>query len=127
MKKLVLSIAIAGVAGVMGGCSSMGGGGYASSDGSYGQATLPSGHKSTVSIQDSSARIHLDTKVALNDIIAFSENLTNKMLVSPRFADAKKPPRIVVGNLRNSTHDENIRIQEIPDTIQVVLFNSGKV
>ena len=88
---------------------------------------LPMGRMQTVSIQDSSARIHLDTKVALNDIIAFSENLTNKMLASPVFKDAKTKPKIVVGKLRNTTHDENIRIQDIHDRIQETLFNSGLV
>lgn len=88
---------------------------------------LPMGRMQTVSIQDSSARIHLDTKVALNDIIAFSENLTNKMLTSPVFKNAKRPPKIVVGKLRNTTHDENIRIQDIHDRIQETLFNSGLV
>ncbi len=87
----------------------------------------PTFHTQTVSIQDSSARRHLDTKVALNDIIAFSENLTNKMLASPVIKNAKRPPRIVVGKFRNTTHDENIRIQDIHDRIQEVLLNSGMV
>ncbi|WP_289184625.1 hypothetical protein [uncultured Parasutterella sp.] len=97
--------------------------GCATSDSSNTGSFLPIGRTQTVSIQDSSARIHLDTKVALNDIIAFSENLTNKMLASPVFKNAKNKPKIVVGKLRNTTHDENIRIQEIQET----LFNSGVV
>lgn len=94
---------------------------------SPGGSFLPMGRMQTVSIQDSSARIHLDTKVALNDIIAFSENLTNKMLSSPVFKNAKRPPKIIVGKMRNTTHDENIRIQDIHDRIQETLFNSGLV
>lgn len=89
--------------------------------------SLPLGHSQTVSIQDSSARTHLDTKVALNDIIAFAGNLTDKMLQSSVFMNAKVPPKIVVGKIRNSTHDENIRIQDIHDRIIETLFNSGKV
>ena len=85
------------------------------------------GHTQTVSIVDSSERIKLDTKVTLSDIIAFAENLTNKMLTSPAIAKAKKKPRIVVGELRQNTHDENLRIQDIHDRIQEVLFNSGAV
>ena len=94
--------------------------GCATSDSSNSGSFLPIGRTQTVSIQDSSARIHLDTKVALNDIIAFSENLTNKMLASPVFKNAKN-------KLRNTTHDENIRIQDIHDRIQETLFNSGVV
>lgn len=101
--------------------------GCATSDSSNTGSFLPIGRTQTVSIQDSSARIHLDTKVALNDIIAFSENLTNKMLASPVFKNAKNKPKIVVGKLRNTTHDENIRIQDIHDRIQETLFNSGVV
>ena len=87
----------------------------------------PSGHMQTVSIVDSSERIKLDTKVSLSDIIAFAENLTNKMLRSPVIAKAKKKPRIVVGTLKQNTHDENLRMQDIHDRIQEVLFNSGAV
>ena len=85
------------------------------------------GHTKTVSVVDSSQRIKLDTKVTLSDIIAFAENLTNKMLASPVIANAKRPPRIVVGTLRQNTHDENLRVQDIQDRIQEVLFNSGTV
>ena len=64
---------------------------------------------------------------SLADIIAFAENLTNKMLASPVIAKAKKKPRIVVGSLKQNTHDENLRVQDIHDRIQEVLFNSGAV
>lgn len=87
----------------------------------------PSGHMQTISIVDSSERIKLDTKVSLSDIIAFAENLTNKMLSSPVIAKAKKKPRVVLGSLRQNTHDENLRMQDIHDRIQEVLFNSGAV
>lgn len=86
-----------------------------------------SGHMQTISIVDSSERIKLSTKVSLSDIIAFAENLTNKMLASPVIAKAKKKPRIVVGSLKQNTHDENLRVQDIHDRIQEVLFNSGAV
>ena len=78
MKLKLLSLVLATAA--LTGCAT----GDSSNTGSF----LPIGRTQTVSIQDSSARIHLDTKVALNDIIAFSENLTNKMLASPVFKNA---------------------------------------
>lgn len=87
----------------------------------------PSGHMQSISIVDSSERIKLSTKVSLSDIIAFAENLTNKMLQSRVIAKAKKKPRIVVGSLKQNTHDENLRIQDVHDRIQEVLFNSGAV
>ena len=103
--------------------------GCATSGGGASTPIMPSvfGHTQTVSVVDSSERIKLDTKVTLSDIIAFAENLTNKMLASPVIANAKKPPRIVVGTLRQNTHDENLRVQDIQDRIQEVLFNSGTV
>ncbi len=90
-------------------------------------SVLDKRHTQTVSVVDSSERIKLDTKVTLSDIIAFAENLTNKMLASDVIAKAKKKPRIVVGNLRQNTHDENLRVKDIQDRIQEVLFNSGTV
>lgn len=93
----------------------------------YPVAQAPAGHMRTISIVDSSERIKLDTRVTLSDIIAFAENLTNKMLTSPVFSQAKKKPRIVVADLRQNTHDENLRIQDVHDRIQEVLFASGTV
>ena len=118
MKKLLAVAACGAVAGLSGCASTQ----YAA----YPVAT-PSGHMQTVSIVDSAERIKLDTKVSLSDIIAFAENLTNKMLQSPVISKAKKKPRIVVGSLKQNTHDENLRVQDIHDRIQEVLFNSGAV
>ncbi len=80
-----------------------------------------------VAIVDSAERTKLNTNIDLSDIIAFAENLTNKMLASPIFAKAKKPPRLVVGNIRQNTHDENLRVSDIYGRIQEVLLNSGQV
>ena len=85
------------------------------------------GRTTSISIVDSSERMKLDTKISLSDIIAFAENLTNKMLQSPAFANAKKTPRIIVTSVRQNTHDENLRVQDIQDRIMEVLFNSGQV
>ncbi len=84
------------------------------------------GRMTSVSIVDSSERIKLDTKITLSDIIAFAENLTNKMLQSPVFRKAKKAPRILVSDLMQNTHDENLRVSDIHDRITEVLVNSGQ-
>ena len=118
-KHFLLMSAVLSVA-LLSGCATTG------STGGMGMPVL-TGHMRSVSIVDSSERIKLDTKVSLSDIIAFAENLTNKMLSTPVISKAKKPPRIVVGNLRQNTHDENLRVQDIQDRIQEVLLNSGAV
>ena len=76
---------------------------------------------------DNTTRLNPGMKVTLADIIAFAENMTNKMLRSPVFAEAKNKPRVILGNVANNTHDENLRIMDIYDRIQEVLFNSGVV
>lgn len=85
------------------------------------------GRTTSVSIVDSSERLKLNTKISLSDVIAFAENLTNKMLTSKYIARAKKPPRVIVAELRQNTHDENLRIEDIQDRITEVLLNSGQV
>ena len=86
-----------------------------------------SGHISSISMVDSSERRHLNTRVALNDIIAFSENLTNKMLQSQVFSNLKKKPRVIVGKIKQNTHDDNLRMSDVHDRIEEYLFNTGKV
>lgn len=120
MKKHFLWMSAVCSAAILSGCATTG------STGGMGMPVL-TGHMRSVSIVDSSERIKLDTKVTLSDIIAFAENLTNKMLSTPVIAKAKKPPRLVVGSLRQNTHDENLRVQDIQDRIQEVLLNSGAV
>lgn len=120
MKKHFLLMSAVLSAALLSGCATTG------STGGMGMPVL-TGHMRSVSIVDSSERIKLDTKVTLSDIIAFAENLTNKMLSTPVIAKAKKPPRLVVGSLRQNTHDENLRVQDIQDRIQEVLLNSGAV
>ena len=118
--KMKLALSAAALAAVLTGC--------ATTEGQY-YTPVPqvSGHTRTISVVDSSERIKLDTKVTLADIIGFAENLTNKMLASPVIAKAQKKPRIIVGKLRQNTHDENLRISDIQDRIQEVLFSSGTV
>ena len=113
MKKHFLLMSAVLSAALLSGCATTG------STGGMGMPVM-TGHMRSISIVDSSERIKLDTRVTLSDIIAFAENLTNKMLSTPVISKAKKPPRIVVGNLRQNTHDENLRVQE-------VLLNSGAV
>ena len=85
------------------------------------------GSQGDVAIVDSAERNKLNTNIDLSDIIAFAENLTNKMLVSPIFSKAKRPPRLVLGQIRQNTHDENLRVSDIYGRIQEVLLNSGQV
>ncbi len=85
------------------------------------------GHVSSISMVDSAERRHLNTRVGLSDIIAFSENLTNKMLQSPVFVNAKKKPKIIVGKIKQNTHDDNLRMSDVHDRIEEYLFNTGKV
>ena len=120
MKKHFLLMSAVLSAALLSGCATTG------STGGMGMPVM-TGHMRSISIVDSSERIKLDTRVTLSDIIAFAENLTNKMLSTPVISKAKKPPRIVVGNLRQNTHDENLRVQDIQDRIQEVLLNSGAV
>ena len=112
MKKHFLLMSAVLSAALLSGCATTG------STGGMGMPVL-TGHMRSVSIVDSSERIKLDTKVSLSDIIAFAENLTNKMLSTPVISKAKKPPRIVVGNLRQNTHDENLRVQDIQDRLRL--------
>lgn len=85
-------------------------------------------HRSTsISIVDSASREKLDMDYGLSDIIAMSENLTNKMLQHRVFTQASKTPRIVVGSITNNTHDENLRVVDVHDRLQEVLLNSGQV
>ena len=85
------------------------------------------GRFTSVSVVDSSERIKLDTKISMSDIVVFTENMTNKMLQSPVFAKAKRPPRVIVTAIRNNTHDENLRVSDIHDCIMETMLNSGKV
>lgn len=85
-------------------------------------------HRATsIEIIDSAERGKLDTDYGLSDIIAMSENLTNKMLQHRVFANASKTPRIIVGKITNNTHDENFRVVDLHDRLQEVLLNSGQV
>lgn len=119
MKKSMVAVAMCATLAMLAGCTTTQ---YVGTP-----VATPSGHMQTISIVDSSERIKLSTKVSLSDIIAFAENLTNKMLQSKVIAKAKKKPRIVLGSLKQNTHDENLRVQDIHDRIQEVLFNSGAV
>ena len=95
MKKHFLLMSAVLSAALLSGCATTG------STGGMGMPVM-TGHMRSISIVDSSERIKLDTRVTLSDIIAFAENLTNKMLSTPVISKAKKPPRIVVGNLRQT-------------------------
>ena len=91
MKKSMVAVAMCATLAMLAGCTTTQ---YVGTP-----VATPSGHMQTISIVDSSERIKLSTKVSLSDIIAFAENLTNKMLQSKVIAKAKKKGSscIVVG------------------------------
>ena len=79
-----------------------------------------SGHISSISMVDSSERRHLNTRVALNDIIAFSENLTNKMLQSQVFSNLKKKPRVIVGKIKQNNPQKGFN-----ELCEIVKYKGG--
>ena len=81
-----------------------------------------------VQIVDPDTRAHLQTELHLGDYVALAERVTNKMLSSDVVARwGKKKPRLIVGRLLNNTDNENIRMSDVHDRIQEVVFNSGLV
>jgi len=86
------------------------------------------GTNSGVSVVDSQQRMHLDTRLTMADFLAFSENLTNKMLESKQVqAWGNKRPRLIPGHLLNNTQDETIMVGDIKNQIVETIFNSGLV
>ncbi|XPV77565.1 MAG: hypothetical protein ACNI27_06535 [Desulfovibrio sp.] len=92
--------------------------------GSYGGL----GGQGNVGIVDNSARVHHETRLTGTDFVQFAEKVTDKMLASGIVSSwGGKRPKLVLGHVRNSTDDENLRITDIYDRIQEVLMNSGAV
>lgn len=86
------------------------------------------GSQGRVAIGDPASRAHLQADPTMTDYMAFAEQVTNKMLASPAVqAWGSTKPKIIVGRLQNNTDNESIRIKDIHDRIQEVLFNSGLV
>ncbi len=86
------------------------------------------GGQSRVSILDESSREHLQAELTMNDYTAFAEKVTNKMMRSRLVQSwGNKRPRLIVGQLRNNTDNESIRMQDIYDRITETILGSGLV
>jgi hypothetical protein len=97
--------------------------------GSLGCQAMPTiGQQGDVAVVDPKSRQHLQTELHMGDYLALSENVTNKMLGSPFVTSwGSSKPRLIVGTLVNNTDNENIRMRDLHDRIQEVVFNSGLV
>lgn len=90
---------------------------------------LPSyGQQGGVAVVDPNSRSHLQAELHSGDYLTLAENVTNKML-SSKFVQkwGKKRPSLIVGLLVNNTDNENIRMADLHDRVQEVIFNSGLV
>lgn len=86
------------------------------------------GGQSGVSVLDKGTQAHLDTQLTMADYTAFAEEVTNKMLSSKLVQSwGSKRPRLILGQLRNNTDNESIRMQDIYDRITETILNSGTV
>jgi penicillin-binding protein activator len=86
------------------------------------------GQQGDVEVVDPRDRSHLQAELHSGDYLTLAENVTNKML-SSRLVQGwgSKRPRLIVGILVNNTDNENIRMVDLQDRIQEVIFNSGLV
>jgi len=91
--------------------------------------TMPTiGQQGDVAVVDPRSRQHLQTELTMADYLTLAEDVTNKMLASPFVASwGTSKPRLIVGTLVNNTDNENIRMTDLHDRIQEVIFNSGLV
>jgi hypothetical protein len=86
------------------------------------------GQQGDVAVVDPKSRQHLQTELNMGDYMELAETVTNKMLASPFVASwGKSKPRLIVGTLVNNTDNEDIRMSDLHDRIQEVIFNSGLV
>lgn len=86
------------------------------------------GKQGGVRILDESSRAHLDAELTMADYTAFAEKVTNKMMASKlvqKWGD--KRPKLVVGQMRNNTDNEGIRMQDVYDRITETILGSGLV
>lgn len=84
------------------------------------------GQQSDVAMIDAKSRGHLQAQLTMADYVALAETVTNKMLVSPLVQKwGKRRPKVIAAIPRNNTDNENIRMRDLHDRIQEVLFNSG--
>lgn len=68
--------------------------------------------------------------IGLNEFLQFSDTVLNQMLAAPNFTrllENGARPRIVVGNMVNNTHNDDIRAEDVSSHLREVLANSGLV
>jgi hypothetical protein len=80
-----------------------------------------------VATVDSGTASRLDTSLTGADFKRFAEGMTDQILVSKAAAWNGNKPRMVVGDIDNTTDDENIRAVDLYDGIQEKLIESGMV
>ncbi len=86
----------------------------------------PIGQQSSVAMVDSKSRGHLQAQLTMADYVALAETVTNKMLVSRLVQKwGKRKPRVIAAVPVNNTDNENIRMRDLHDRIQEVLFGAG--
>jgi len=84
------------------------------------------GQQGGVAMIDANTGAHLQTKLTMADYLRLTETVTNKMLATPFVQSwGSRRPKLIVGNLMNNTDDESIRMRDLHDRIQEVIFNSG--
>lgn len=75
-------------------------------------------------------RKHMKTEITMADYKALAEDVTNEILSSDlaeEWSKKKEKPRLIVGNLRNFTDNENIRVKDIQGKITQTLLKSDLV
>ncbi len=83
------------------------------------------GQQSNVSMVDAKSRGHLQAQLTMADYVALAETVTNKMLVSRLVQKwGKRRPRVIAAVPVNNTDNENIRMRDLHDRIQEVLFGA---
>ncbi len=86
------------------------------------------GQTGDVGIVDSGTKTHLQAELHMGDYLTLAETVTNKMLASQLVQKwGKSKPRLIVGILVNNTDNESIRMRDLQDRIQELIFNSGLV
>ncbi|MBL3598297.1 MAG: hypothetical protein JMN25_00335 [gamma proteobacterium endosymbiont of Lamellibrachia anaximandri] len=108
MKKRALALSIMMVAGIgMTGC------------------VTTTGGQSKVAVADIDSRAHQEPDLNMGDLMAFAENVTNKMLTDRKLKGwHKKKPKLVVGKILNNTDDPNLNVADMTDRIVEVIFNA---
>lgn len=92
------------------------------------QAFLGFGKKpdNGVSMGDTSGRTHTSADLTIADLLAFANNVTNKMLSSPRLKDwSTKPPKLILGSLVNNTDNPNLRVNDMYDRVVEIMLNAN--